>query len=372
MADPSFYIGLMSGTSLDGVDSVLVDLSSNNQPILLKSYSHQIPSSLRTKIKEFTQSSWRGSVSDIGAFNQQLGMLFADAVNALLLNSNVGPNDIHAIGSHGQTIWHQPHGKFPFSLQFGDANIITEMTGITTVGDFRNRDIAAGGQGAPLVPAFHHHVLTHPYKHRTILNIGGIANITVLPSKASHKETIGFDTGPGNGLIDAWNYTCNNSSFDDNGDWGRSGAVQNKLLNILLNETYFSLPAPKSTGKELFNLSWLHEKLGLGTSNHKPEDIQATLTELTSKSIANNIPTSCDELFICGGGIHNKYLIERLQNHLPNLPIASTQTLGIDPDWMEAIAFSWLAKQTIEGNAGNLPSTTGAKGSRILGAIYSA
>lgn len=362
----------MSGTSLDGVDSVLVDLSSSTHPVLLESHSHPIPSSLKSKINDFIKPSWRGSISDIGSFNQQLGMLFADAVNALLLKSSIEHKHVQAIGSHGQTIWHQPQGEFPFSLQQGDANIITEMTGITTVADFRSRDIAAGGQGAPLVPAFHHHALTHPNKNRTILNIGGIANITVLPSKVSHKNTIGFDTGPGNGLIDAWNYSCNNSSFDDNGNWGKTGEIQNKLLKNLLSEPYFLLPAPKSTGKELFNLNWLHKKIGHRINDYKPEDIQATLTELTCKSIAMNIPTSCDELYICGGGIHNKYLIERLKIHLPRLPISSTQTLGIDPDWMEAIAFAWLAKQTIEGKIGNLPSTTGAKGPRILGAIYSA
>ncbi len=372
MADPSYYIGLMSGTSLDGVDAVLIDLAAGNQTNLITSYSHPIPPDLRIQISGFSQSGWRGSIAQVGSLHQQLGRLFGDAASALLLKTDINTKQICAIGSHGQTIWHQPFGEFPFSLKLGDANIITEMTSITTVADFRSRDIAAGGQGAPLVPAFHHHLLTHPNKNRTILNIGGIANITVLPCKGSNNKTIGFDTGPGNGLIDAWNYTCNNSNFDNHGDWGRSGITQEKLLNILLDESYFSQPPPKSTGKELFNLAWLYEKLGTHINNYKPEDIQATLTELTCISIASNVPESCDELFICGGGIHNQYLIERLQKHLPKLSIASTQTLGIDPDWMEAIAFAWLAKQTIEGNAGNLPSTTGAKGPRILGAIYPA
>jgi anhydro-N-acetylmuramic acid kinase len=371
MAESSYYIGLMSGTSLDGVDAVLVDFSKENPP-LLASHSHSIPKDIQKKLIEFTQADWCGSISSIGVFHQQLGKLFADAVNQLFQTSKITPQEIQAIGSHGQTIWHQPEGEFPFSLQLGDANLIAELTTITTVADFRSRDIAAGGQGAPLVPAFHHKVLSHPEKNRVILNIGGIANISYLPSKANNELVVGFDTGPGNGLIDAWIRTHKDISYDKNGDWAESGDIQTHLLDKLLNDPYFSLPAPKSTGKEFFNMIWLENTLKDELSNHKAEDIQATLTELTAKSIADSIEKPCDELFVCGGGIHNQFLIERLQFHLPQTPIASTQELGIDPDWMEAIAFAWLAKQTMEGKAGNLPSATGAKGSRILGAIYSA
>ncbi len=371
MAEPLYFIGLMSGTSLDGVDAVLVDFNADT-PELLASYSHPIPEDLQSKLTEFTHPSWRGSIANMGTFHQQLGKLFADAVNQLLQISKITPQQVRAIGSHGQTLWHQPEGDFPFSLQLGDANLITELTGITTVADFRSRDIAAGGQGAPLVPAFHHRTLSHNDKNRVILNIGGIANISVLPSKASNKPVMGFDTGPGNGLIDAWIHAQKGKKYDKSGDWARSGAIQDNILNKLLEDPYFSLPAPKSTGKEFFNLTWLENTLRNTLEGHKPEDIQATLTDLTAKAIADNIDASCDEVFVCGGGIHNKFLIERLQHHLPEIVIASTQNLGIDPDWMEAIAFAWLAKQTMEGKAGNLPSATGAKGSRILGAIYPA
>jgi anhydro-N-acetylmuramic acid kinase len=367
----SIYIGLMSGTSLDGVDAVLVSFY-DSTPKLLSSYSHSIPEELQRKLIDFTHPNWQGSIAQIGTFHQQLGKLFADASIALIQKSNVEPKNIQAIGSHGQTIWHQPEGDFPFSLQLGDANLICEATGITTVADFRSRDIAAGGQGAPLVPAFHHNALSHPDLNRVVLNIGGIANISVLPSQASNKAVMGFDTGPGNGLIDAWIRYHKNVNFDRNGDWARSGAIQTKSLNILLDDPYFSLPAPKSTGKEFFNLNWLENTLKSSLKNHKPEDIQATLTELTALTIANNINKLCDELFICGGGIHNQFLIERLKYHLPKILIRSTLELGIDPDWMEAIAFAWLAKQTMEGKVGNLPSATGAKGPRILGAIYPA
>lgn len=367
----SIYIGLMSGTSLDGVDAVLVSFD-NSTPKLLSSYSYSIPEELQRKLIEFTHPNWQGSISQIGIFNQQLGKLFADASNALIQKSNINPKNIRAIGSHGQTIWHQPEGEFSFSLQLGDANLIAEATGITTVADFRSRDIAAGGQGAPLVPAFHYEALTHSDKNRVILNIGGIANISYLPAKTNNKPVTGFDTGPGNGLIDTWIRSHKGASFDKNGDWARSGSIQIKLLNTLLDEPYFSLLAPKSTGKEFFNINWLEDTLKDELKNHKPEDIQATLTELTALTIANNIDKSCDELFICGGGIHNQFLIERLKYHLPKIPVRSTQELGIDPDWMEAIAFAWLAKQTMEGKTGNLPSATGAKGTRILGAIYPA
>ena len=365
----------MSGTSLDGVDAVLVEFNSD-VPKLIASYSHPIPKNLQTKLIDFTQPDWRGSVASLGIFHQQLGKLFADAVNQLLQQSNTNPQQVLAIGSHGQTIWHQPEGEFPFSLQLGDANLIAELTNITTVADFRSRDIAAGGQGAPLVPAFHHNTLSHPDKNRVILNIGGLANISILPSKVSNEPVTGFDTGPGNGLIDAWIHVHKGSNYDKSGDWAKSGVIQGSILNKLLEDPYFSLSAPKSTGKEFFNLTWLKSTLGDTLDNHKPEDIQATLTELTAKTIAddinNNIASSCDELFICGGGIHNRFLVERLQYHLATVTIASTQELGIDPDWMEAIAFAWLAKQTMEGKTGNLPSATGAKGTRILGAIYSA
>lgn len=373
----NLYIGLMSGTSLDGVDAVLVDFS-NQTPRLVSSYCHPIPEALRNTVIKTIQPNWIGSLEDIGIINQQLGQLFADSTNALIKKENIDKTSIRAIGSHGQTMWHQPFGDSPFSMQLGDASIITEKTGVTTIADFRSRDVAAGGQGAPLVPAFHKELLSHSVKNRIILNIGGIANITILPNVNSELAASGYDIGPGNGLIDAWIATHSEHSYDKNGDWGRSGKIIPEILKQLLTDEYFSKLPPKSTGKEAFNLTWLKATLGDRLTSEKPEDIQATLTELTAKSIADCINTHnvdgnnnhFDELYICGGGIHNQYLKERIQHHLPETLIASTADLGMDPDWMEAIAFAWLAKQTLEGNTSNLPEVTGADGTRILGAIY--
>jgi len=376
MSHRNYFIGLMSGTSLDGVDAVLVDLS-DTSPKLLATFSHPIAKQLQATLQSTIQPNWKGSLESIGILHQQLGYLFSEAVTQLLKKSTFQPNQIQAIGSHGQTLWHKPLGEYPFSLQLGDANIIAERTGITTIADFRSRDIAAGGQGAPLVPAFHKATLSHSVNHRIILNIGGIANISVLPSIDSNKEVLGFDTGPGNGLIDAWIMQCKNINYDAHGDWARSGKIIPLVLEKLLSDPYFSLAYPKSTGKEAFNLLWLNNKLGDHLQHNKPEDIQATLTELTALSIAEHIKSitsiePCNEIYVCGGGIHNDFLIERLQLHLSQSLIASTAKLGIDPDWMEAIAFAWLAKQTIEGKPSNLPVATGAKGLRILGAVYHA
>ena len=302
--------------------------------------------------------------------------MFADATNKLIQKENFDRKSIKAIGSHGQTLWHQPHGNYPFSMQLGDASLIAEQTNITTVADSRSRDLAAGGQGAPLVPAFHQQLLSNKDKSRVILNIGGIANVTILPKKSSGLPVMGYDTGPGNALIDAWIAQHSEHSYDENGDWGRSGQIVPDILNALLSDNYFAKSPPKSTGKELFNLKWLNSVLDDRLESEKPEDIQATLTELTAKAIADcidkhdNDASRCDELYICGGGIHNHFLVERIQHHLSTVTIASTETLGIDPDWMEAIAFAWLAKQTLEGNTSNLPEVTGAKGKRILGAIH--
>lgn len=375
LPNTKLYIGLMSGTSLDGVDVVLVDFSDKTST-LVSSYCHQIPSDIKTSILNTIQPDWSGSLEDIGILNQQLGELFAEATNSLLTKDNINKTSISAIGSHGQTLWHQPYGKHPFTMQLGDASVITERTGITTIADFRSRDVASGGQGAPLVPAFHQELLSHEDIDRIILNIGGIANITILPQLKSELNASGYDTGPGNGLIDAWSSSNTEYSYDKNGDWGRSGKIIPEILNTLLNDNYFSKPPPKSTGKEEFNLKWLKSKLGDLLTSERVEDIQATLTELTAKSIADSIArhnsnsTQFEDLYICGGGIHNLFLIERLQYHLPDIKIASTAELGIDPDWMEAIAFAWLAKQTLEGKTSNLPEVTGASGNRILGSIH--
>ncbi len=370
MTKIDYYIGLMSGTSLDGVDAVLVGFDQQS-PTLISSYVHPIEPNLRETLLETIHPDWKGSLADVGTLNHRLGKLFADAACSLIKHKNIDKTSISAIGSHGQTLWHQPQGKHPFSLQLGDASIIAEQTGITTIADFRSRDIAAGGQGAPLVPAFHKKLFTHANKNRVILNVGGISNITILPPKTSTLMASGYDTGPGNGLLDAWIAKHQNASYDKNGKWAKSGVINEKILIRLLKEPYFSLTSPKSTGKELFNLSWLEIMIGDQLHKEKPENIQATLTEFSACSISDNV-TDCDELYICGGGAHNDFLIERLKHHLPTTKIDTTAKLGIDPDWMEAIAFAWLAKQAHENKTGNLPSVTGANGKRILGSIYPA
>ena len=370
-----YFIGLMSGTSLDGVDAVLTDLPSKHTIKLLAHHTHPIPQSLRLDIQKTIQPGWQGTLKSIGELNHKLGVLFSDATNKLIIKSGLEPSEIKAIGSHGQTLWHQPMGEHPFSLQLGDASLIAENTGITTISDFRSRDIAAGGQGAPLVPAFHRAMLSHPTKNRIILNIGGIANISVLPSIKSKKNTFGFDTGPGNGLMDAWILKNKGKIYDTNGEWARSGKVINKTLETLLKDSYFSLPYPKSTGKEAFNLIWLEKTLKGTLNNYPARDIQATLTELTALSIARQIQKvniQTEEIYLCGGGAFNSLLIERLNFYLPRHQIASTDKLGIDPNWMEAMAFSWLAKQTLTGKPSNIPEVTGAKGLRVLGSIHPA
>jgi len=369
MAHKNLIIGIMSGTSLDGVDIVLANFDSN-KPKLLASQTFPIPSGVKSEILEIIQPNWRGSLAAIGELNNKLGKLFADACIDLLQKENIESNAIKAIGSHGQTVWHQPTGQNPFSLQLGDANIIAEKTGITTVADFRNRDMAAGGQGAPLVPVFHKEYLSSTTQSRVILNIGGIANITRLPAN-NDEEVLGFDTGPGNGLIDAWYTQHHTSPFDKDGEWARSGKINSNLLDLLLKDSYFSQSIPKSTGKEYFNLAWLEKTYGDAINQQDLADIQATLTELTAKTISDHIAEN-EEVYICGGGLKNNYLVERLQYHLPNNTINSTEVLGIHPDWMEAIAFAWLAKQTMESKTGNLPSVTGANDFRILGGIFQA
>ena len=365
-----YFIGLMSGTSLDGIDVALVDFT-DNKPTLVASYSHSFPEAIQKELLETIQPEWQGSLLKIGTLDQKLGKVFANAVNQLLKQTSIDRNKVRAIGSHGHTLWHEPHSQHPFSLQLGNANIIAELTSITTIADFRGRDIAAGGQGAPLVPAFHAKYLTHPTLNRIILNIGGIANITYLPSTDNDSDHVnGFDTGPGNGLIDAWTHLHTGKPYDNSGQWAKTGNVLPDLLQHLLNEPYFCSPSPKSTGKEYFNLNWLNNKLLGKFSSCKAVDIQATLTALTASTIAMNC-NECDEILICGGGVHNKYLVGLLIQYLKNKPkVLSSKSAGIDPDWMEAIAFSWLAKQTLNKQTGNLPAVTGAKGHRILGAIY--
>jgi anhydro-N-acetylmuramic acid kinase len=281
---------------------------------------------------------------------------------------------VRAIGSHGQTVRHEPDGDHPFSVQIGDPNVIAEITGITTIADFRRRDIAAGGQGAPLVPAFHAAVLRSSDEDRVALNIGGMANITVLPRDPAQAVT-GFDTGPGNVLMDAWAARHLGTPLDSEGRWAGSAPRDEALLAVLLSDEYFQRQPPKSTGREHFNMTWLEARLAqLGTAP-EPAQVQASLAALTALSCAAAIQRYAprtQQVLVCGGGVHNVTLLQQLTDALPGVRVASTQTQGLDPDWVEALAFAWLAQQTLAGKPGNLPSVTGARAPVVLGGIYSA
>ncbi|MCK5871541.1 MAG: anhydro-N-acetylmuramic acid kinase [Methylococcales bacterium] len=358
------YIGLMSGTSVDGIDAGLVDFS-QPKPKLIAFECSPFSNALKNKIKQLS-SHQALLLKDYGALDCQLGHLFAEAVNQLLKKSGIASSEIIAIGSHGQTLFHEPNTSLPFSLQIGDPNIIVEKTNITTVADFRRRDIAANGQGAPLAPAFHQAIFESLQQKSCVVNIGGIANITLK----SNNKLIAFDTGVGNTLMDYWCQKHVHKAYDDKGNWAKSGTVIPKLLHQLKQADYFQLPAPKSTGKEYFSAQWLENHL-IDFSNHKPEDIQATLCQLTAETIVDaiqNTDQNIDELLICGGGVHNYYLLTLLQRC--GYQVTSTETAGIHPDHVEAIAFAWLAKQTINHQVGNIPEVTGAHRSVILGGIF--
>ena len=368
---PAYYLGLMSGTSVDGIDAVLVDFSLA-QPKLIATKTCGWDKQLHVAISEVLDNPEQSTPKSLGTLDARLGEAFANAALDLITCSDIEAEDVAAIGSHGQTLYHSPEGEFPFSIQAGDPNRIAELTGITTVSDFRRRDIAAGGQGAPLVPAFHQSLFQKPGTSRAILNIGGIANITLLPADTD-SEVTGFDTGPGNTLLDAWISNTTQDKFDKNGDWARSGSCESGLLEALLDHTYFRRPPPKSTGRELFNLAWLAQQTTINLQTLPPENVQTTLAELTARSICDSLQSSMpklDELYVCGGGAHNSFVMERLNDLLTTARVATTESLGLAPDWVEAVAFAWLAKQTMEGYTGSLPSVTGARHATVLGGIY--
>jgi len=364
-----FYIGLMSGTSADGIDAVLVDFS-QAEPRLIATHYTPYSQTLREKILALCQQG-NDEIQRMGELDVILGKELALAVNNLLAQQALPASAIKAIGSHGQTIRHSPLHPHGFTLQIGDPNTIAANTGITTVADFRRKDIAMGGQGAPLVPAFHHQVFSSNKTARAIVNIGGIANVTLL-SPTNPDSIIGFDTGPGNVLLDAWINLKQNKRHDENGAWAASGQVNINLLENMLADAYFQLPPPKSTGREYFNLSWLQQHLH-AFPTITPIDVQTTLTELTARTIISAIKlhTPQCEVLLCGGGTHNHSLVTRLTEFAkPSFTITTTQQYGIHPDWVEAIAFAWLARQTINHQPGNLPKVTGAKKAVILGGIY--
>lgn len=370
---PDRYIGLMSGTSLDAIDVALIE--SHPRIRLVAARSYPIPAALRDALMALCQPG-NNEIERLGRADRQLGTTLADAVLHFLQEHSLAPAEITAIGSHGQTVRHRPSSAeqdvdSAFTLQIGDPNTLAEVTGISVVGDFRRRDVAAGGQGAPLVPAFHKAAFSSPASNRVIANIGGMANITVL---RSNGQLSGFDTGPGNVLLDSWIQHCQNRHYDYNGEWAASGKVNAALLARFLDSPYYHRTGPKSTGREDYNLAAIQSHLK-GLENIPQEDVQATLLELTAVTLCDAIKgegTTEFELYLCGGGAHNIHLRQRISEILPSSQVADTSQLGIDPDWVEAAAFAWLAHATLNGIDGNVPSVTGAKRARILGAIYPA
>ncbi len=367
-----YFIGLMSGTSLDGIDAVLVDF--DLAPLELAATLHQaFAPALRERLLTLAESRQALDLNDYGELDAALGEAFAETVRALLGESGIAAGEVVAIGSHGQTVRHHPHGPHPFSLQIGDPARIAERTGITTVADFRRRDLAAGGQGAPLVPPFHRTVFARKDEHRAVLNVGGMANLTLLP--AADGPVTGFDTGPGNVLLDAWCRRHQGKAYDRDGAWACAGSVDAALLERLLDDPYFRRPAPKSTGREHFCADWLDRQLRAAGGRPAPQDVQATLLELTARSAADALRAAAPDtgtLLVCGGGAHNLCLMEALARALPGVAVETTGACGLPPDWVEASAFAWLAKQTLEGKPGNLPSVTGAARAVVLGAVYPA
>ncbi len=367
--EPHYFIGLMSGTSLDAIDAVLVDFS-ETAPKLIEQIQNPLPEDLRANILALCEPG-PNEIQRAGKLDSRLGELLAGSAIQLLNKAQIDNREVVAIGSHGQTIRHCPEENPPFTLQIGDPNVIAQRTRITTIADFRRRDVAAGGQGAPFAPAFHQAFFS-TNRDRVILNIGGIANLTYLPGTPS-APILGFDTGPGNVLIDAWCQSQNHGPYDAGGEWAATGFPIEPLLEQLLTEPYFQLAHPKSTGRELFNLEWLQQHLKSFDANYRANDVCATLVELTAITICQSIELNffdCKELFICGGGAHNQSLLKRIASHLPDTRVNTTQAIGIDPDWVEAIGFAWLAKQTLERTPVKLRSVTGASQDCVLGGVY--
>lgn len=368
MSTSQIYLGLMSGTSIDSIDAAAMTFSEGKLQ-LLGTHAEPIPAHLKQQIIDLCQPG-RDSVQLLCETDSQLGELFAQAALALMHTENIQHEQIAAIGSHGQTVRHSPPapGATAFTQQIGDPNIIAARTGCSVVADFRRKDMALGGHGAPLVPAFHKTLFSGTKLNRVIANIGGISNITMLPIDGS---CYGFDTGPGNLLLDAWCDNHTGNSFDDRGSWGATGQVCHDLLNQLMAHPFISQAAPKSTGREMFNLAWLEQQLS--DFNLTAVDVQATLVSFTAQSLTGAIKKlnqPVDEVYICGGGVFNDELVAQLQTALGSTPLHSTQRLGLDPTWVEACAFGWLAHQRINNLPGNLPSVTGASREAVLGALY--
>lgn len=363
------FVGLISGTSADGIDAALVRFEPALEVLHFATLAY--PDDLSARLKEIGQQATLNNLDEFGALDHAVGECFAEAAMGVLQVATAHGIEVRAIGSHGQTLRHAPQGRHPFTLQIGDPNLIAERTGCTTVADFRRRDMAAGGQGAPLLPALHEACFGHAAESRAVLNLGGIANLTLL---GGQRATIGFDTGPANGLMDAWCAHCTGQPFDDRGAWARTGRPVPGLVQAWLADPWFARPPPKSSGRDQFHLGWVADRAG-GLEHHQPEDVQASLLQLTARTVAgalNDQSPHARRLIVCGGGVRNLALMDALREALPQCAVESSAAHGLDPDAVEAVGFAWLARQTLRGEAGNLPTVTGARGARVLGAVYHA
>jgi len=362
-----FYVGLMSGTSMDGIDAALVSFDSPGV-VIQATHSQPYTDDLRDELLAAIREPLNVQLDPSGELDRRVGECFRDAALAVIDKSDISLKNIVAIGSHGQTLRHQPDADPSFSLQIGNADIIAAGVGITTVANFRQADILVGGQGAPLVPPFHNWLFRSADVNRVVANIGGIANITVL--RADGSDVLGFDTGPGNGLMDAWIRQRRALPFDNLGQWAASGNVIDSLLDDFLDDPYFKLAPPKSTGFEYFNLEWIQR---IDAGRFAPADVQATLCALTETTIVNAIrqhAPNTREVFVCGGGARNTELMRRLDQAEATISVSTTRAVGLDPDWVEAVAFAWLARRTMNGQSGNLPSVTGATHAVVLGDVH--
>lgn len=360
------FLGLISGTSMDAIDAALVDFDVSPLSLVAAS-AVPFEAALKERVAALVDAPDRVSLDEIGQIDVAVAQAFARSALALMHQAGVSAGSVSAIGCHGQTLRHRTDLPVPFTWQIGDPNTLAEMTGVTVVGDFRRRDVAAGGQGAPLLPVFHDQVFRSDTEDRVILNLGGIANVTMLRRGA---VVSGFDTGPANRLLDAWISRHRAVSFDDDGAWAGSGRCDPALLEELMREPYLRQQPPKSTGRELFNLKWLDKKLG--SLDRPPEDVQATLLEYTAATVAADVLRYAPQaaVYACGGGAHNAGLLAALERRLAPNRVATTAALGLDPDYVEAIAFGWFARRTLAGLPSNAPSVTGARGPRVLGGIY--
>ncbi|NIK02937.1 anhydro-N-acetylmuramic acid kinase [Xanthomonas cannabis] len=370
--DSPLYLGLMSGTSADGIDAALVRFAddSHRRCELVAGTTVPWAPPLRDALIALGQGAETVAIDALGELDAQVGLAFADAANRLIEESGVARQHIRAIGSHGQTIRHRPTSAPAFTWQIGDASRIAEHTGLTTVADFRRRDVAAGGQGAPLMPAFHLAMLGAGDEDRAVLNLGGIGNLTLIPRDGAVR---GFDTGPANALLDSWCQQHRGTAFDADGLFAASGHVDSVLLQALLSDPWFALAPPKSTGREQFHLAWVRE--AMGGRALQAADVQATLLELTAATVAEallRLQPQTRRVLVCGGGVRNPVSMARLAARLPGVVVESSARHGMDPDYLEAMGFAWLAAELLAGRPANLPSVTGAAGPRLLGAIYPA